>query len=101
MAGVKGRSGGARPGAGRPAKPVAQLAADSDDPVEFLRQVMRDPNADPRLRVRAAIAAAGYTSQRKAAKGKKERRQDAAESAAKGRYAPPEPPRLSVVPKSS
>jgi phage terminase small subunit len=101
MAGVKGRSGGARAGAGRKPKPIAQLAASSDDPVEFLREVMQDKKADPKLRVRAAIAAAQYTGARRGSRGKKDGQQDAAQQASKGRFAPSEPPKLAVVPKAS
>lgn len=101
MAGVKGRSGGARPGAGRPRKEVAPLNASSEDPVEFLREVMLDPDADPKLRVRAAIEVAAYEGTKKAPKGKKEGQQEAAEVAAQGKFAPAAPPKLSVVPKAS
>jgi phage terminase small subunit len=59
MAGVKGRSGGARPGAGRkPAPPKKRKAKafETDDPDEFLRAVMRDSNADFKDRMAAALA---------------------------------------------
>lgn len=59
MAGVKGRSGGAREGAGRkPAKPrkTAAKAYQTDDPDEFLRALMRDPKADFKDRMAAALA---------------------------------------------
>ena len=66
MAGVKGRSGGprqnaggARPGAGRkPAKgrKTKAKAYQTDDPDEFLRAVMKDPRADFKDRLVAALA---------------------------------------------
>ncbi|WP_190238636.1 hypothetical protein [Marilutibacter maris] len=59
MAGVKGRSGGARAGAGRkPAKPRKTRAKGylTDDPDDFLRAVMRDQNADFKDRMAAALA---------------------------------------------
>ena len=59
MAGVKGRSGGARDGAGRkPAKPrkTKAKAYQTDDPDEFLRALMKDPKADFRDRMAAALA---------------------------------------------
>lgn len=59
MAGVKGRSGGARDGAGRkPAAPRKSRAKgyQTDDPDDFLRAVMRDPVADFKDRMAAALA---------------------------------------------
>lgn len=59
MAGKKGCSGGARDGAGRkPAKPRRTKAKgyQTTDPDEFLRAVMRDPGADFKDRLAAALA---------------------------------------------
>jgi len=59
MAGTKGRSGGPRDGAGRkPAKPrkTRAKAYQTDDPDDFLRAVMRDPGADFKDRMAAALA---------------------------------------------
>ncbi len=59
MAGVKGKSGGHREGAGRkPAKPRKTRAKgyQTDDPDDFLRTVMRDANADFKDRMAAALA---------------------------------------------
>lgn len=59
MAGVKGRSGGARDGAGRKPAPARKTKAkgyQTDDPDEFLRAVMRDPKADFKDRMAAALA---------------------------------------------
>lgn len=59
MAGVKGRSGGAREGAGRKPKPPRTTRAkayQTDDPDEFLRALMRDPKADFKDRMAAALA---------------------------------------------
>jgi phage terminase small subunit len=97
MAGVKGRSGGARPGAGRPKKPVEKLAIETDDPLKFLIGVMQDGDQDPKLRVRAAIAAAQYTHAKKGEGGKKDERADAAKKAGAGKFAPTAPPKLTVV----
>ena len=111
MPGVKGKSGGpranaggARPGAGRPrkAKPEGPPPpARADDPVEFLMGVMNDPLQDPKLRVRAAIAAAAYKAPRFAPVAKKEQRNAAASNPSRpNRFATPSaPPRL-VVNKS-
>ena len=105
MAGVKGKSGGARPntggarpGAGRPrkAKEPQTPPAQATDPVEFLIGVMNDLEQDPRLRVRAAIAAAAYKNARVAPAGIKEARNDAAKKA-HSRFAPSAPPKLAAV----
>lgn len=59
MAGKKGRSGGARPGAGRkPPKPKKSKAKalQTKDPDEFLKAVMSDPNMDFKDRMVAALA---------------------------------------------
>lgn len=98
MAGVKGRSGGARPGAGRkpkekPEQPPAPPAAPT--PLEFLKGVMNDLEQDPKLRVRAAIAAAQYEHMKKGDGGKRDEVADAAKKAAGGKFkAAPAPLKL-------
>ena len=96
MAGVKGRSGGARPNSGPKPKPRVPLKAKAEDPVEFLLEVMRDPDADPKLRVRAAVSAAQYRHSKKGDTGKREEQAKAAKRAGDGRFAPPAPPKLVV-----
>jgi hypothetical protein len=108
--------GGYRPGAGRPkgvkskggervaaAPPTArpeQPAREEQTPLQYMLDVMNDPDASPERRDRMAIAAAGYLHGRGAGgllpKGKREMARDAAHTAASGRYAPPAPPRLVV-----
>lgn len=108
MAGVKGRSGGARPnsggkrpGAGRPRKnhliapgasPVAPglpagaeakgagSAADAEpvSPLAYLLAVVNDSKIDAGLRVKAALGAAPYVHGKATEQGKKEARKDAA-----------------------
>lgn len=66
MAGVKGKSGGARPNAGgarpgsgpkpKPQRKTKAKGYQTDDPDEFLRAVMRDPKADFKDRMAAALA---------------------------------------------
>lgn len=75
MAGVKGKSGGARPnsggarpGAGRKPKPPA--AVDYDDPLEFLRQVWCGKIKASPDQVRAASAALSFLHPKKAPAGK-------------------------------
>jgi phage terminase small subunit len=105
MAGVKGRSGsgGARPGAGRPRKAVPPPTeasvpppAGTTDPLAYLLQVMNDPAQDPRLRVRAAVAAAQYTHTKRGDGGKKEEQGEKAEKANTGKFAAAASPRLVV-----
>jgi phage terminase small subunit len=100
MAGVKGKSGGAREGAGRKASEPQLLEADSDDALEFLRQVMREKGADGRLRIRAAIAVAQIEKTAAPGRlGKKGAQTEAAKAAGAGRLAPGGPPKLAVVDK--
>lgn len=105
MAGVKGKSGGQRTGAGRPAKLPAKLK-DSDlltkalqqgDPKAFLLAVMADTDNDARLRVDAAKALLPYEHQKVANSGKKAEAQAAAAKAITGKYAPGKPPRFATV----
>ena len=114
MAGVKGRSGGARPGAGRKPQPkapppppvvvevppeVEQQRPDASEPkdmLEYLQDVALGRIATTPLQLRAAIAAVQYTHTKRHDGGKKEERADAAKKAAGGRFAPKAPPKLVV-----
>lgn len=99
MAGVKGRSGGARPGAGRPRKTPAVEQQKAPTPVEatdmldMLKKVALGQVEATALQVRAAIAAVQYTHIKAGDGGKKEAQQEAAEKVA-SRFAPAPPPRL-------
>lgn len=74
MAGKPGRSGGARPGAGRPRKTMvlnvpAGIPSEAPElkpgsPGAFLLSVVHDAGADPKLRVDAAKALLPYVHQR-------------------------------------
>lgn len=91
MAGVKGRSGGSREGAGR--KPIPEDVSEIRDPLEFLLDVMQGfikPSPD---QLKAAQTAAQYTHVKKSEGGKKEQKQDAAQKV-KGRFERAAPPRL-------
>lgn len=101
MAGVKGRSGGARPnsggarpGAGRKPKepPILALAATFDDPEKFLRAVMNDSGTEAKLRVDAAKALMPYKHQKLGEGGKKDAKHDAAKTAAAGKFGAAPPP---------
>ena len=96
MAGVKGRSGGARPNSGPKPKRVKPLAANAEDPLDFLLQVMRDKHADPAMRVRAAISASQYVHSKKGEGGVLVGRKKAAKAASHGKYAPATPPKLVI-----
>lgn len=105
MAGKPGKSGGSRPGAGGPRRPKEVKRAkrfETDDPLEFLRQVMKDPSIDFRERQAAAMRLAQIEGKASAAPGKKAGRQKDAEAVAgTGRFAaipaPKGPPTLKVV----
>lgn len=94
MAGVKGRSGGARAGAGRPRKPKDETAKapppliEADDMLDLLQKVALGQVEATALQVRAAIAAVQYTHPKKAEGGKKGERSAAAKKASSGKYAP-------------
>lgn len=102
MAGVKGRSGGARKGAGR--KPLTLEHLDGgEDALAFLAAVRADRKAPGELRVRAAMVEAQYThvkSQHGGINKAKGKGKDAApdEPPKTGRFAPGAAP-LRVVGK--
>ena len=94
------KRGGARKGAGRPVKAHATAAPDAGS-LDFLAQVYRSSSVPMPLRIRAAIAHAGFTNAKPAATpklGKKEQRLLDAEQqvAAGGSFAPGRPPLVVV-----
>lgn len=95
MAGVKGRSGGARPNSGpKPRPPKEPDVVADQEPLEFLRGVMLGRiDANP-AQLKAAIAAAKYVHRPADGAGKKDERADAAKKAASGKFAAAQPPRL-------
>ena len=106
MAGVKGKSGGprpnsggARPGAGRKPKPLRPTppsddrVATQEDALAYLLRVVADGGEDPKLRVRAAIAAVQYQRVKAGDGGKKDAKNEAAKKVA-GRFAAAAPPKL-------
>jgi hypothetical protein len=86
MAGVKGKSGGARNNAGRKKKetppPAPPVVIDSCDMLQMLQDVALGRVGATALQVRAAIAAVQYTHTKKADGGKKEEQTDKAQKAA-------------------
>lgn len=93
MAGVKGRSGGARPNSGpKPKDPtILQLSAMYDEPEKFLAAVMNDSGSDAKLRVDAAKALLSAKVRRAENGGKKQEQADAAKKAA-SKFAAATPP---------
>lgn len=102
MTGKAGKSGGAREGAGRNKNPENEGKQFGDDtpgktPLELLELMMNDAGVPIALRIAAAKAAAPYVHQKLGETGKKEGKQDAAKSAAGGKFAPAAPPRLAAA----
>lgn len=95
MAGKPGRSGGARPGAGRkPKEPVMlDINVIYDEPDKFLKAVMNDSGTDAKLRVDAAKALLSAQVRRAENGGKKEEKAAAAAKVA-SKFATATPPKL-------
>lgn len=106
MAGVKGRSGGARPnsggarpGAGRKPKPKetpTAIDATDRDMLKLLQDVALGIIDATPIQVRAAIAAVQYTHAKLGEGGKKEERAQAAKKASGGKFSAAAPPKLVV-----
>lgn len=98
MAGKPGRSGGARPGAGRKPKPkpveTPPPQVETRDPLEFLLDVMQGKVEATTVQVRAAVAASQYLHAKKGEGGKKEESAGKAKAAASGKFGQAAPPRL-------
>lgn len=91
MAGVKGKCGGARPGAGRPRKPTVHV--EDEDPLDFLVRVMKGEIEPSTAQLTAAVAAARL---RHRDGGKKVQAAERAKKAATGKFAPAPAPKLIV-----
>lgn len=104
MAGVKGRSGGARPGAGR--KPVPATVVPDEvaavkpgeplDPRPTLEQVALGRLEVSPQQFKALVALLPYVHTKKGEGGKKEQKQAQAEKVA-SRFVPVSPPKLAAV----
>lgn len=91
--------GGARENSGPAKKPVELIDSadlETDDPIEFLRALMRDSRVDIKLRQDSAKRLLSLT---KAAKptGKKGERAEAAETASEGKFSALPAPKLRAV----
>ncbi len=96
MAGKPGKSGGARPGAGRKPKPKQDpVPQGNKDMLQFLQDVALGKTDATPVQVKAAIAAVQYTHTKKGEGGKKEGKAEAAKKVA-GRFGPPTAPKLVV-----
>lgn len=69
---------------------------DFDDPMDFLKAVMNEQAAEPKLRVDAAKALLPYKHGKVADQGKKEQKAAAADQVSKGRFGARPPPKLVV-----
>ncbi|MFT2160339.1 terminase small subunit [Pseudomonas putida] len=67
-----------------------------DDPMDFLKAVMNEQAAEPKLRVDAAKALLPYKHGKVADQGKKEQKAAAADQVSKGRFGARPPPKLVV-----
>lgn len=95
MAGVKGKSGGSRAGAGRKPKPQPETQVLPEmDMLQMLQDVALGRVEASPLQVRAAIAAVQYTHAKKGEGGKKEEKQANAEKVAGKFGARPAPLKL-------
>jgi len=103
MAGVKGRSGGARPGAGRKPKQAVQIAPEVAkaepgeplDPRPTLELIALGHMEVSQLQMKALLALLPYTNVKKGEGGKKDEKQDAAKKAGAGKFgAAPAPLRV-------
>lgn len=77
--------------------PNPHIPATAADPLEFMRQMMNDLEAEPKLRLDAAKALAAFTVAKPGEKGKKEQVQEAAEQVATGRFGLRKPGQLKAV----
>ena len=99
MAGAKGKSGGARNGAGRPKKkPVLiDVPNSNSDPKAFLIAVMDDQAVDVRIRVDAARTLMPYLYPKKGEGGKKEQQAEAAKKVSHGLFSLRQPPPRMII----
>lgn len=78
------------------ADPDPHIPAPADDPLQFMRNMMNDLAADPKLRLDAAKSLAAFTVAKPGEAGKKGQKADAAKQAGQGRFAASPPPLRAV-----
>lgn len=76
--------------------PNPHIPGQAGDPLEFMRSMMNDLEAEPKLRLDAAKALAAFTVAKPGEQGKKDQKADAAKKASAGRFGQSAPPRLAV-----
>ena len=76
--------------------PDPYIPASSDDPMAFLKSMMNDLEADPKMRLDAAKALMPYVHGRIAEAGKKDAKANAAKVAGKGKFSAGTAPKLVV-----
>ncbi len=97
MAGAKGRSGGARRGAGRPRKePTPPEPLPDMDARELVREISLGRIDPTDKQLKAALALMGDDTKRVLSAGKKDAKNEAAKAAASKFGAAPPPPRMVV-----
>lgn len=67
------------------------------DALAYLSSIIADPKKPDAMRMRAAQTVAQYTHTRTKDGGKKEARREAADVALRGRFAPPDAPKLRAI----
>ena len=87
---------GRKPGVEDAEKDTPGEALTRQTPLEYLLEVMNDPNADKLRRDRAASVAAPFVHGRAGEIGKKGEKQKAAEQAESGKFKPSAAPRLII-----
>lgn len=92
LARLNGAESDAVPSAGRDAQPVLPAGEFYENPIDFLRAMMNDRTEDRKMRLQAATALLPYTNQKLGEGGKKGQQEKAADGAARGRFAPAQPP---------
>lgn len=92
LARLKAGESAKNPSAGSDAPPPDGLQPFYDDPMEMLRESMNNRLLDPKIRIQAAVALLPYSHQKLGESGKKDNLNDAAKSAAGGRFQPAKPP---------
>ena len=76
--------------------PDPHIPAQAGDPLEFMRSMMNDLEAEPKLRLDAAKALAAFTVAKPGEQGKKDQKAYAAKQAGQGRFAAAPPPLRAV-----
>lgn len=77
--------------------PSPYIPGQYEDPIDFMKAMTNDLEAEPKLRLEAAKAWASFTKGKPGEAGKKDQQKAAAEKAAKGKFRSAAPPSLKAV----